>query len=141
MADQHQRITLLGELDRLNVNFGDQRTGGIDDFELAILRAAPDSRGNTMSAVDDTHAGGDLVDVVDEDCTLLRQFVHNKAIVDDLLADINGRPEGFKGNLHHINGADNACTEAAGLEQKNALLDPRRVRFLERGGGVKRGSS
>ena len=30
VADQHQRIALSGELDRLHVDLGDQRAGGVD---------------------------------------------------------------------------------------------------------------
>ena len=95
-----------------------------------------------MGAVDDTHACGDLVDVVDEDRSLLRQFVHNEAIVDDLLAHVDGRAEGLKGNLHHVNGADNTCAEATGLEQKNALFGIRvESNSWAEGGGVKGGRS
>lgn len=41
--------------------------------------------------------------------------------MDDFLADVNRRAEGFEGNLDDVDGADYACTEASGLEEEYAL--------------------
>ncbi len=35
MADEHQRIALLGKLDRLDVDLGYQRAGGVNHLEVA----------------------------------------------------------------------------------------------------------
>ena len=45
VADQHQRVALLGELDGLDVDLGDQRAGGVNHLQIAAFarsRAQPE---------------------------------------------------------------------------------------------------
>ena len=56
MPHQHQRIPLLGELDRLNMHLGHQRTGRVDHLQPALLRALPHRRRNPMRRVDHPRA-------------------------------------------------------------------------------------
>ncbi len=41
VADQHQRVALLGKLDRLDVHLGHQRTGGVNHLQIAALADLP----------------------------------------------------------------------------------------------------
>ncbi len=123
MADKHQRVSLLGELDGFDVNLGDQRTSGVNHLELALLGAVAYGRRDAVRAVDHTHPGRHLVDIVDEDRALFRQLIYNEAVMDDFFANVDGRAEGFERNLHDVNGANNARAEAARLEQKDTLFD------------------
>src|SRR5579862_4211031 len=133
MANKHQRIALLRELDCFDVNLGDERAGGVNHFEIALFRLVAHCRRNPMCTVDDAHSRRNLVDVVDENCALFGQLVDDKAIVDNLLANIDGSAKGFEGDLYHVNSADYARAEAARLEQENTLGDLRGLRL--RGGG------
>ena len=72
VADEHQRIALLGEFDGLNMDLGDQRAGGVDDLETAAFAALADRRRNAVGRVNDALAIGDVVDFVDEDRALFR---------------------------------------------------------------------
>ena len=122
MADEHQRIALLGKLDGLDVDLGDQRAGGVDDLEIAAFAAARGPRAKRHGRVDDALAVGHVVDFVDEDRALFRQLIHNIAVMDDFAAHINGRAEGFKGDLDDVDGAHHAGAKTARLEQQNPLL-------------------
>ena len=51
MADEHQRIALLGKLDGLDVNLGDQRAGGVDDLEVRGLCCDSRTAGETPWAL------------------------------------------------------------------------------------------
>ena len=68
-----------------------------------------------MSAIDDTSAFRDFIDIVDKDCALFRQIVDDKSVMNDLPANVNWRPKGLQGNLHHIDGANNASTKSPWL--------------------------
>ena len=122
MADEHQRIALAGKLDGFKMDFGDQRAGGVDHLEIAAFAAFANRRRNAVGTVDDALAVGHIVDVVDEDCALFRQLIHNIAVMDDLAAHIDGGAEGFKGDLHDVDGADHAGAKAAWLKQQNLFL-------------------
>ncbi len=87
-----------------------------------------------MGGVDDPHALGHRVDIVHEDGALVGQFVHNKAVVYDLLTHVNGRAKGFQGNSHNVDGADDPGAETAGLQQEHsfAALRPARGQVADR---------
>ena len=76
-----------------------------------------------MRRVDHAVAVGNVVDFMDKNRTLFRQFVDNIAVMNNLAANINGRTEGFEGNFDDVDGANDACAEAAGLEQKHSFVD------------------
>jgi hypothetical protein len=71
-----------------------------------------------VRAVDDALALGDLVHRVNENGTLALKFFDHKAVVDDLFADVNWRPEGLKGNPDNVDGSHYARAKAARLQQK-----------------------
>ncbi len=122
MADEHQRIALPGELHCLDVDLGHQRTGGVNHLEAAALAALADRRRNAMSRVNHALAVGHVVDLMDKDRALFRQFVDHIAVMNDLAAHIDGRAEGFKSDLDDVDRAHHAGAEAPWLEQQNPLL-------------------
>jgi hypothetical protein len=71
---------------------------------------------NSVSAVDDSFAVGNFVFAINENCAFGAQFVHDEAVVDDLLADINRWTEGLEGDADDIDGADYAGAESARLQ-------------------------
>ena len=93
MADEDQRVTLLGELDGLNVDLGDQRASGVNHLEVAGLAAFADGGRNSVGGVDDALAVGDVVDLMDEDGAFFSQLIHNIAVMDDFAADVMGAPK------------------------------------------------
>ncbi len=74
-----------------------------------------------MGAVNDALAGRDLVDAIDKNCAFGAQLVHHVAVMDDLLADVNRRPEGLERDADDVDGAHHAGAEATRLQQKHSL--------------------
>ncbi len=68
-----------------------------------------------MGAVNDAFAVGDFVLAIDEDGAFAAEFVDHEAVVDDFLADVDGRAEGLEGDADDVDGADDAGAEAARL--------------------------
>ena len=122
MADQHQRIALLGKFDRLNVDLGDQRAGGVNHLEIAAFAALAHRRRNAVGRVDDALAVRHVVDLVDKDRALFRQLIHNIAVMDNFAAHVDGRAKGFKGDLDDVDRAHHSGAKAARLEQQHPLL-------------------
>ena len=74
-----------------------------------------------MSGVNDSCSLRHLVQFIDEDRAFFRQIVDNIAVMNDLLANIDGSAEGIERNLHDIDGANDAGTKAARLKEKDPL--------------------
>ena len=69
--------------------------------------------GDAVGRVDEPRPVGDLVDFLDEDGALVAQLVHDVAVVDDLLAHVDGAVADLKGPVHHVDRAHDARAEAA----------------------------
>jgi len=121
MADQDQRVPLLGELDRLHVNLRHQRAGCIDDLQAAFLCTLANRGRDTVGRVDHSRAFRNLVQLIDEDRALFRQIVHDIAVVHDLFAHVDGSAKGIESNLHNVDCPHNAGAEAAGLQQEDTF--------------------
>jgi hypothetical protein len=78
---------------------------------------------------------------MDKDSTLFRQFIHNIAVMDDFTAHVNWRAKCLERNLDDVDGANDACAEAARFEQKNPLLIGRSLAIGAIGDRIKRSGS
>jgi hypothetical protein len=116
MSDEDQRIAFFGKLYGFDVDFGDERAGGVYDAETAASTVLADLRRYSVRAVDDALTVRDFVFAIDEDGAFATEFVHHEAVVDDFLADVDGRTEGLEGDADHINGPNDAGAEAARLQ-------------------------
>src|ERR1700686_518641 len=106
MPDKHQRIALLGKLYGFHMYLGDQRAGRIDHAQSSLLAGFADLRGNSVPAINYPLPIGDLFHAVHEYRALALKFFDYKAVVDDLLAHVDRRPERLKGDPDNINGTD-----------------------------------
>jgi len=88
-----------------------------------------------VRGIDDALAVWNLLNFVNKDCAFFRQFIDDKAVVDDLPAHVDGRAEGLKGDVDDIDGAHDPGAKTAGFEQQNALLTGGTIRLAERGEG------
>ena len=62
-----------------------------------------------------------LVQFIDKDRTLLRQIIHNVAVVHNLLADVDRRAKDIERDLHDVDRTHDASAEASRLQQQHAL--------------------
>src|ERR1700679_261455 len=97
------------------MNLGDERAGGVDDAEAATGTVLADFGRNSVGAVDDAFTVGNFVFAIDENGTLATEFVHDKAVMDDFLAHIDGRTEGLGGDGNDVDGAHYSSAKAARL--------------------------
>ena len=67
MADQNDGTVLTRELERLEVNFGHQRTGCVDDLETSLAGLGPHLRRDSMRAEDHSGAGRYFFQLLDKD--------------------------------------------------------------------------
>ncbi len=105
MADQHDGVVLARELHRFQMNLGDQRAGGVDHLQLALLGLLPHGRRNTMRAEDDARALRHLAQFFDKNRAGLPQFIHYVPVVDDFFTHIYRRAVKVQSDLHHVDGA------------------------------------
>jgi hypothetical protein len=89
VAHQDDRVTLLGELPRLDMDLGDERAGRVDGAELALLRVLVDARSDAVGGEDDHLALRHLGLLLDEDRPPLLELAHDVLVVDDLLAHVD----------------------------------------------------
>ena len=116
MADEDQRVAFTRELYRFHVNFGDQRTGRVDNPQLAQLAVLANFGRNAVCAVNHALAGGNFVHAVDKNGALGAQLIHHVAIVNDLFADIDGRAECFQRDADNVDGAHHSGAKAPRLQ-------------------------
>ena len=101
------------------MNFGDQRTGGINYSKMFCLRPGSDFRRNTVGAENDHCPLRDLVDFIHKDGSLGRERLDHVLVMDNLPAHINGGLEKLKGHVNNINGPIHTGAESSRLgEQK-----------------------
>ena len=113
VADHDDRVALLGELPRLDVDLGDERAGGVDRAQVALGGVLVDRRGDAVGAEDDELALGDLGLLLDEDRAALGELLDDVLVVDDLLAHVDGRAVQVERVLDGLDGAIDARAVAA----------------------------
>ena len=120
VADEDDRVALGGELLRLHVDLGDERAGGVEREEVALLGVGVDGRGDAVGGEDGGRALGDrVVELLDEDRAALAQLGHDVLVVDDLLAHVDRRAVELERALDGLDGAIDARAVAArGGEQQ-----------------------
>src|SRR5437867_13433962 len=78
--------------------------------------------GNAVGAEDHSRALRNLFVLFHKDRAFGGQLFHYVAIVDNLLADVNGRTVEPQGQLHYVDGSDHPSAKAPWLEQVNDLV-------------------
>ena len=134
VADQDDRVAVLGELARLDVDLGHQRTGRVDRPQVARGRVRVDAGSDAVSREDDQRALGHLGLLLDEDRTALGELLDHVLVVDDLLAHVDRRPVHVERLLDGLHGAVDAGAVAA----RRGEDDP--LRSGDIGGGTAKGS-
>jgi len=85
-----------------------------DHVEVALLGLDANRRRNTVGAVDQSCTARNVGEIVDEDRALGAQVVDHVAVVDDLVAHVDGLSEALEGDLHDFDRAIDTRTESAG---------------------------
>ena len=105
------------------MNFGDERTGGIDHPQTALARPIDDRGRHAMGAEYRQCATRDGIDVIDEHCAASREIVHDVLVVDDLVEHIDRRTVGGERPLGDLDRSCHTGAETARLGEQR--LHPR----------------
>jgi hypothetical protein len=106
---------------RLAMHLRHQGTGRVDREKVAMARFRRHRLGNAMRRED--HRTGcvrNLRQFLDKDRALGLQRIHDVAIVDDLVADIDGRTKAHECLFNDVDGAHDPGAESARRTKQNA---------------------
>src|SRR5262245_35278014 len=115
VADQQNRVTLLGEAHRLHVDLGNKRAGRVDGPETPAGARLADGWSNAVSAVKDGRAFGNFLDAIDEDDTALCEPLDHGPVVNDFVVDVKWSPKESQRPVQAFDRHVNAGAEAAGV--------------------------
>ena len=118
MADQDHIEAVARIALHFHVHLRDQRTGGIEHREPAILGAELDGRGHAMRRENQRGARGHLLQILDEHGAEVAQPIHHMLVVDHFVAHIHRCAEHGQRALDDLDGAIHTGTEAAGIGEQ-----------------------
>jgi len=95
------------------VHLGHERAGGVYRVEPARPRVRVHGRRDAVRREDDRLALGDLALILDEDRAAGLEVAYDVRVVDDLLANVDGRPMQIEEPLNSVDGALDARAIAA----------------------------
>ncbi len=122
VADEDDGVALGGELERLAVDLGHQRAGGVDRAQPAAVGLGVDRRRHAVGAEDGHRALGDrVVELLDEDRPALAQLLDDVLVVHDLLAHVHRRAVELERVLDRLHGPVDARAIAARGGQEQLL--------------------
>ncbi len=117
VANQDNGAALVVVLFDFEMNLGDERAGGVDNAQLAVLGAVPFAGRDPMSAEDDALAGGHLVEALDKNRAFLFQRLEHEAVVHDLMAHVERASVGAQRAADSLDGTIDAGAKSARLSQ------------------------
>ena len=88
MADENHGAALVVVFFDFEMDLGDERAGGVDDAQRAILGAVPFAGRDAVRAEDDALAGGHLVEALDKNRAFAFERLEHEAVVNDLMAHV-----------------------------------------------------
>ncbi len=104
----------------LVVDLGDQRARRVQHMQAARTRFVLDAARDAVGAEDRDGAGGHFREVLDKTRPFGAQALDDVPIVDDLVADVDRRPEPLQRLFDDLDRTDDARAEPAGLREDHA---------------------
>jgi len=105
-----------------DVNFRDQGAGGVEIKQLPPLRLLRHGFGDAMRREDHARTVRRLIELFDEDGPPLLEPLDDRAVVHDLVSDIDRRAVLFDRELDDADRAVDACAKAARRRQQQRSL-------------------
>ena len=106
MPNQNQRPALARKFQRLQMNFGHQRTGSINHAKLPLLSLIAHPRRHAMRAKNQHRAHGHFLDRFHKNRPAPPQLVHYIPIMDNLVVNIYRRAISLQRQFHNIHRAN-----------------------------------
>ncbi len=112
VADEDGLLAILAVSGDLQVDLGHQGAGGVEDTQVAPGGLCTHLLGHPVGTEDDRGPVRDLVQFFDKNGAALAQVLDHEAVVDHLMADIDGGPEELDGPLDDVDGSVHAGAKA-----------------------------
>src|SRR5215468_8252246 len=119
VADHDHFAALVAHLGELDVDLGHEWTSRVEYLEPPLLRLRAHRAGYAVRAEHDGAAARDVGERLDEHGALRAQAVDDEFVMDDLMADVDRRPELGKRVLDDRDGAIHAGAEAARISEQD----------------------
>jgi hypothetical protein len=133
VPDEQERVSVGGVAPRLDVHLGHEGTGGVGRDQAAGLRVRVHVRGDAVCGEDDPLSLRHVALVVHEDRAARLEVADHVRVMDDLLADVDGRPVQIEQLLDRVDGPLDTGAIPARRRQENALDHPASVVRPRRG--------
>ncbi len=117
VADEDHGATLVVVFLDFEMDLGDERAGGVDNAQSAILGAIPFAGRDPMSAEDHALAGGNLVEALDKNRAFAFERFEHETVVDDLMAHVERAAVRAQRAADRLDRAIDAGAEAARLSE------------------------
>jgi hypothetical protein len=117
MANDDNLEALATVLLSLEVDFGNQRTGSINDPQSSFFRVLDHCCGHTMGAEDSQCTGWYLIESLNEQSSLVFQVLDHMAVVDDLMQNIDRGAMNLEGPFNNFYSSHHPRTKSAGLSK------------------------
>ena len=118
MADQEDFVSLAELALRLDMDFRDERAGGVENEQIPGPRRGRHRLRHAMRREHNWGAGiRDFVQFFDEDGALGFEALHHIAVMDDFMAHIDGRAVFGERQLHDLDRAVHTGAKTAGRGQ------------------------
>src|SRR4029453_18288285 len=108
MANEDDAVVVPRVSEHFDVSLRHKRTSSVDDTKLSAPRFVAHFGRNSMCAEYNDGVIGYFVETVDKYSTFGCQLLHNAAIVDDLLANVDGRAQPLLSGSYCIDGSNDA---------------------------------
>jgi hypothetical protein len=146
VADEQDRVPVGCVAAGLDVHLGHERAGRVDRVQTPCPGVLVHRRRHTVGRKDHRPPLGNIELVLDEDRAASLEVADDMGVVDDLLANVNGRPVQVEELLDRVDGPFDPGAIAAGRSQKNPLdhnasVVSRFCALIRRSGPVCRGDS
>ena len=119
VADEQDRVAGLGVLDRLQVDLGHERAGGVDRPQVPLAGHAADFRRNAVGGEQQRRPARHVGQVVDKRHAAAAEMLDHVLVVDDLVIDVDRRRERRQGQVERLDRHVDAGTETARTGQEN----------------------
>ncbi len=113
VADEEDVAPFLDQALGLAMDLGDERAGGVDIGQPAALRLGWHGLRDAVGGEDDRAIVRHFVQLVDEDRAHALEPFDDEAVVDDLVAHVDGCAETLERELDDLDGAIDAGAESA----------------------------
>jgi len=120
VTDQDHDATLPDITLALAMDLGDERTRRVENAQATGLRILFYEPRDAMRAENGDRSGGHFRKVLDETCALCAQALHDVAVVNDFVSDVNGRAKLRERLLDDVDGPDHAGAETSRLGENHA---------------------